>query len=439
MNTVDQLTAILWRHGVALAEPPTLATVLQVERYAFAPTGFLQAHQARWEESKHPRAGKGKQIGGQFAPKGSGDTAGGGATGNLPIPKPPASKPKSTKKADPRPGKQFKGQTFGGTTYDLLHGDDGKWYARLAGERWLKWSRVADKDVPKVEQRLAPKKSQGKTGQKPAANPAAKPTQAEWRPIHVPPEARKPFSGFTKQNTFDQLFRLLVQPTVVAPTLEQQAARAEAAAKAKEEAQRRAVESKADVRQAAKEDRGQRLRDVAADYGVDEAELFDAAKELLVDKRKVFEDREAAKAGARASTGLTLNDVKRWENSGHDYSTVKTRGGLPFDAAARQVARSYPGVIGDPDNPQTDLAAGLWDLLREGAQPPPSLYDPEVLREAADFLHKAKQPAGVAEGFPWEGVEEFARPGWKARYALKWAVREECRRRRESISLIPIS
>jgi hypothetical protein len=446
---------------------------------------------SRFEEQKHPRQGRGKDNGGQFAPKGSGggsqsgrkgQGSQSGQAGNDGVepqakPKPakqPAKQPKQPQPRQPKVKKPIepKGDKFavriGNKRFDILRAADGKWLYKpksaTPGKLAFGWDEVSPKAVEHIKERVLEHNKakmlqlldqNGTTGGRRLERMVGMPKDdyldaffalSKEGKIHqnrkngqvglgkAPAELpRKP--ARQPQPDYSGMVKRVERPQ---QTPEEIAAEEAARKKAAEEAEARRKEGAAEAAKAQREENMQRLTTTAEEYGISPDDLSEMAKEVLRDRKEYAQEREAAKSYARKSTGLTLNDVKRMENAGIDYSTVKTRG-IAFDAAARVVAREYPHILGNPDGNE-DLAAGLWDLLREGVQPLPSIYDPEILAEAARSMQSggsaATKPAGEAGeeefDFPWEREEiavpeEFFKQGNTVRYALSRAFHEEYR------------
>lgn len=115
--------------------------------------------------------------------------------------------------------------------------------------------------------------------------------------------------------------------------------------------------------------------------------------------------REAAKAEAREMTGLTLNDLRRLENAGHDYASInvggKTQAKLRrFDDVSRSLARLYPEHFGrvDAGADTEDYSRAVWDMIREGKAELTPLSDAKLLREAAETLQRYNRYEPVAVG-----------------------------------------
>lgn len=186
---------------------------------------------------------------------------------------------------------------------------------------------------------------------------------------------------------------------------------------------------------------GEAIQAAAQDYGIEPADLNDAADFVLEERQRLAREREAAKTHARKLTGLTAGDVSRLANSGHDYTSAAKAGGATgqklrhFDEFSQEIAREFPELgLGDPDDPRADLAAGLWNLLAEGKQAIPSKADPEVLREAANLVMannyspQFSPDADYAEAFRRRGtVERYRR--WQGRERLVYALAQAFSRR----------
>lgn len=224
----------------------------------------------------------------------------------------------------------------------------------------------------------------------------------------------------------EDLKRFASQIKVVIPENTPEQIAAEKEAKEKKEAERVANEKavRAEERRERVNEKQKRLDEVAEAHDISAGDLLGVSRFVLDSRLEEFNKRENAKDSARDMTGLTQNDVRRVENSGADYSTLKTHP-IRFDKAAVTLARDYPGVIGDPDDGSDNLSAGLWELLREGKLKSPALYDPEILDEAASYVVLGKQGG---ESSIEEILIPFARPGRQVeryrRYA-DWKQQQE--------------
>jgi hypothetical protein len=137
---------------------------------------------------------------------------------------------------------------------------------------------------------------------------------------------------------------------------------------------------------------GRAIQQAARENSLPPEHLAAAAQYVHEMAMEVHRDKEAAKEDARRLTGLTAGDIARMENAGHDYASRPEKiGGATgekmrhFDEYAQEIASAHPGVIGNlaghwPE--KEDLSMGLWDLLREGKQRAPQIYDQDILRQA---------------------------------------------------------
>jgi len=180
---------------------------------------------------------------------------------------------------------------------------------------------------------------------------------------------------------------------------------------------------------------GQAVLETAQEWGVAPDDLADACQFVYEEKARQSQARESAKAHARQTTGLTQRDVGRLANSGYDYTSAKNVGGptgdklRQFDVWATEIARHYPGLIGNADDPNADLAGGLWDLIAEGRQVVPPIHDPGVMREAANLALANRGDTGGAYEFEEAGAVPFARRGTVERYR-RWMFARENQYRR---------
>ena len=445
-----------------------------VARYRF-PTQWQ--HEIQWnqeQESKHPRGKKGTDKGGKFVSKGDGggkSTAKPPAAAKQPAYNPLTSTSITTETATtPISAQKAATMRLGSRDYDIIqHG--GEWYGKPSGVQWADWQPMSQEAMQAVKQHSHQQNKQGilraiqagpvngnrvwkslgipkddfldayfeladagevwqdqkngrialgrepQPGQRKPRTPRAKAT----KPVAPPIENTKP----KRQTVAEQLTQALSQIKVVkAPelTAEQQEAKDRERKAAEAAAKQRQEESAAEARRAERTENMKTVTDMAEEYGIAPDDLLTAAKDVLKERRHQSDERERAKADARRATGLTLNDIKTAENSGRDFSTIQTRG-LTFDKAAQQMARVYPEVFGHADDPNADHSATLWELLREGRSDPPSLYDPEILREAVAMAQPSSIPEEEGELIP------FRKPGRPERYALRQAMQREWRRR----------
>jgi len=161
---------------------------------------------------------------------------------------------------------------------------------------------------------------------------------------------------------------------------------------------------------------GAELFQTAGDWGVDPYSLGDVARDMWQQDRAARAEFREALQAARRATGLTVNRISAWEESGRDYSTWP---GL--DVKARELAAELPALgIGrgfehgtGVDN--TDHAARLWALLREDAPTKPR-HDRQILTRAAEAVAGAAPPCRVPRlSF---STRQFAE--WLARDGIPW-------------------
>lgn len=142
---------------------------------------------------------------------------------------------------------------------------------------------------------------------------------------------------------------------------------------------------------------GAAILDAAADYQVDAFLLADAVDTVWHGDRNAVISQQSALSAARRDTGLTAAVISRWEESGKDYSTYPD-----LDVKARELAGQYPelgigsGYLDGAGHDDTDYAAALWDLLREGSRPVPPRHDPDLIRRAAAMLESCEP--GIVTG-----------------------------------------
>lgn len=171
----------------------------------------------------------------------------------------------------------------------------------------------------------------------------------------------------------------------------------------------------------------QETKQVADDYGVDHAQLKEAVTELWHEKTQAAEAREKAKQEIRQSTGYTAGVIRKMENEGLDYTSKDPRF-KNFDSLARTMAKEYPdlgiggGYSSESGDDDTDYAAALWEILKEGKTPPPAKHDRDLLREAAEYVSSGSGTLSADEEAELEKIPFAKRAGvrfgWmKAKYA----------------------
>ena len=433
-----------------------------------------------FKEDKHPRQGKGRNNGGQFAPKGGG---GGGSTAATP-PDPFGSTVITTEaainQAHTAPTRSATVAIDGHQVEVTKSGS--QWLSRPAGVPWATWQPLDDKAAKHVKEQL----TQQKAAKAKQTHEAHKKTIVDALTARGPINGNKLWksmgiekddfldayfalaeSGQIHQNMKNGILALGPQPEAVpkqrkprqpakprraAPTPppppqhaivqapkrtpEEEAAEAKARQEAEAAAIARQLASKLEAQRAEREENTKRLTQTAEDYGISPDDLLDAAKWIVDQKRTESDEREAAKTHARQMTRLTAMDIQRIENSGKDYTGAGSIVGVTgeklrgFDEKAQEFARHHHGMIGDADDPNADFSRGLWDLLREGRLEAPAPYDSDILNEAAAYVSAAGKSEGREPGIddlddPWGELQEvgdredipFRKAGSPERYA----------------------
>jgi hypothetical protein len=265
--------------------------------------------------------------------------------------------------------------------------------------------------------------------------------------------------------------------TVKEMTPEQRAEQTAAELAKKLEAATRSKEAATEWTKAKNQEAKQTISRVAAEHQLPEQALMGQAEQIAADKNIRIGDWNDAYSNAISQSHLTEQDVADIENAGFDYAgrdkLFKTHPELAnklngFEATARSVAASHPGLIGNYDFGQSgdvdtnDLSENLWDMLRNGKQREFSPYDEDIAQEAASKMLSATKPkepeyeeldltlddepenpsldipdwladAGEEDSTPRRKtdeeleMEEFRRPGRPIRYAFDFQAEWEAR------------
>jgi hypothetical protein len=169
----------------------------------------------------------------------------------------------------------------------------------------------------------------------------------------------------------------------------------------------------------------QKVQEVATDWGVDQGDLLDYAKEITSYRHAIARDREDAKSHLREMTGLTAQDVSRIANDGKDYTSANIGGETgrrlkKFDVWADAINKDHPGIL-DVAGRSGDVAGAAWDLLAEGKGRTPQYWDDDILQEAATRIDKESGSfsGDVDDSFDPSMFEEFKRAGTPEKYD-KW-------------------
>jgi hypothetical protein len=155
---------------------------------------------------------------------------------------------------------------------------------------------------------------------------------------------------------------------------------------------------------------GAALIQTAGEWGIDDHQLADAVDHLWRQERDANKEIADAIAKARKATGLTVQRISRWEESGRDYASFP---GL--DVSARTLARELPalgigqGYTSEGGVDDTDYPGRLWEVLREDRRLIRPKHDPDLLRGAAELVASCS-----ADGGNYFGPMRFSAERWAA-------------------------
>lgn len=125
-------------------------------------------------------------------------------------------------------------------------------------------------------------------------------------------------------------------------------------------------------------------------HGVNVADVIQGLPEALELRTQQWQQTEQARAAARRLAGMNAGNLARVENAYRDYSSVPG-----FDEAAASFAMEHPEMgLGRSG----DVAAELWDFIREGAAPKPAIHDEETADVAAGMVGRRGQESEQPEG-----------------------------------------
>jgi hypothetical protein len=161
---------------------------------------------------------------------------------------------------------------------------------------------------------------------------------------------------------------------------------------------------------------GAAVLETARDWSLDPHALADALDWLWQAEHQADAPGRAARRAARKATGLTPRRIGRIEDAGHDHTAVK---GL--DDTARELAGLHPdlgiGIGYDPDAPDDDYSARLWELLRDNTEEVKPKHNPDLIRRAAEVV-AAAPPADPYAGPMTFSAERFA--AYLTRHSIPW-------------------
>jgi DNA polymerase family A len=155
---------------------------------------------------------------------------------------------------------------------------------------------------------------------------------------------------------------------------------------------------------------GAAILETATEWDIDPHKLADVVDYLWQREREANGDVVESIRKARQATGLTVNRIRKWEESGYDHTTYP---GL--DVTAQGLAGELPalgiggGYTSEDEYETRDQAGELWNLLREDRQLVRPKGDPGLLREAAEIVSSAHD----AEALP-TGPMRFSAERWAA-------------------------
>jgi hypothetical protein len=157
----------------------------------------------------------------------------------------------------------------------------------------------------------------------------------------------------------------------------------------------------------------------ANEWGIDAHRLADAVDLVWAQEREADAEVFAARSAARKTTGLTSRRIGKWEDAGHDHSTIP---GL--DVKARELASTYPalgigtGYTSEVGYDNTNHAGLLWEQLRDRTETRKPKYHPDILRRAAELVATCPN-----DGSNYFGPMTFSSERWAdylARKGIPW-------------------
>lgn len=180
------------------------------------------------------------------------------------------------------------------------------------------------------------------------------------------------------------------------------------------------------------------VKQKASEWDMKPNDFHDLANDLHRELVEHHGQRKEAYLHARKASGLAPADINKLENSGFDSGSKHDKI-KQLDTIGRDLASQYPalgwgrGREGDEDEGNVDYGENLWQLLREGYQPPPGKHSPEFMEHVEDYLRqqlKSHGSSGTAGGHAAEGEDLSAVPFAKLREGLvvryrKWLARDD--------------
>ena len=181
------------------------------------------------------------------------------------------------------------------------------------------------------------------------------------------------------------------------------------------------------------------VKQKASEWDMKPNDFHDLANDLHRELVEHHGQRKEAYLHARKGTGLAPADIARLENEGFD-SGSKHQDIKQLDTIGRDLASQYPALgwgrgREDDSNDEGDIdyAAKVWDLIKEGYQPPPGKHSSGFMDHVEDYLRqqmKSHGSSGTAGGHAAEGEDLSAVPFAKLREGLvvryrKWLARDD--------------
>ena len=135
---------------------------------------------------------------------------------------------------------------------------------------------------------------------------------------------------------------------------------------------------------------GASLLETARDWNINPHDLADAVETVWCEERESLAEIISARKAARKATGLTPRRIASWEDAGKDHAVYPN-----IDTTARELAGMYPalgignGYSSENGHDGADHGAYLWDVLRDDDPRVKPRYDSDILRQAAEMVHRA--------------------------------------------------
>lgn len=149
------------------------------------------------------------------------------------------------------------------------------------------------------------------------------------------------------------------------------------------------------------------VKSKASEWDMKPEDFHDLASDLHRELVEHHGQRKEAYLHASRAAGLKPADINNLENSGFD-SGSKHKDIKQLDTIGRDLASQYPALgwgrgreDDSTDEGDIDYASKVWDLIREGYQPPPGKHSSEFMDHVEDYLRsqlKSHGSSGTAGG-----------------------------------------